>query len=280
MPPSVCVVIPTYNQAGFIKRAVDSALVQDYPNLQIMVVDDGSSDGTRSKIQAEIDDGRIRYHCHEINRGRASNYRFALNNCTTAEWVVNLDGDDYFMHPGFISEAMKSIQRHGASDVIFFQGAHVLLGDKMTLPVFSMPRIDEAEAVMTAHDYFFGFFDRNSFSHLTTLYKRDLALASGFYESDALSSDLQSFLKLCLNHLDKKVVISKTVFAVWYQHATNSSKSTSLRAHLKNYVLLSRLSKRALERTQEPMACLAWQLRLTVFYLMVYAGLLKKKWFS
>ena len=59
MQPFFSVIIPLYNKAPYIKRALDSVLVQSYTNFEIVVVDDGSSDGGEV-IVSNINDNKIR----------------------------------------------------------------------------------------------------------------------------------------------------------------------------------------------------------------------------
>jgi glycosyltransferase involved in cell wall biosynthesis len=277
MLPSVCVIIPTYNQAAYITRAVNSVMAQTYPNLQIVISDDASTDDTYRVLQDRIQDRRIQYHSSPSNRGRVSNYRHALRNYTTADWVVNVDGDDFFTNDAFIADAIKAIQERGESRVLFYQGAHEVRGDQPEALQPPVPTGRELDTVLRARDYFFGFFARNNFSHLTTLYRRDAALKSGFYEFDALSSDMYSVLKLCLNNPDMEVVLSEKKSAVWYQHGANSSKNLSPGIHFNNFRLLSGLARIARERRQSWIKCRAWQLRLIVFYTLLYAGMLRRK---
>jgi glycosyltransferase involved in cell wall biosynthesis len=277
MLPTVCIIIPTYNQAAYIRRAVASALAQSYPNLQVVVADDGSTDDTHSVLQAEIRGRRIQYHRSASNLGRVQNYRHALCNYTAADWVINLDGDDFLTDDEFIADAIKSIQERGENRVLFFQGTHEVRGDLREGLQAQAETGSDLEVVLTARQYFFGFFDRVSFSHVTTLYRREAALKSGFYEFDVLSSDMYSVLKLCLNNADMEVVLSEKKSAVWYQHAGNSSKSVSLRAHLQNFALLSGLTGLARQRDHGWLRSHVWQVRLTAFYGLVYAGALWRK---
>lgn len=64
----VTVVIPTYNRADTIERAVRSVLAQTYTNLDVVVVDDASKDSTKEVVEA-IDDSRVSYYCLEKNSG-------------------------------------------------------------------------------------------------------------------------------------------------------------------------------------------------------------------
>jgi len=89
--PSVAVIIPCWNAEKWVARAIQSALDQNYPNLEVIVIDDGSTDSSLDVIRSFGD--RIRWETGP-NRGAcaARNRGLAL---TTAEYVIFLDADDY-----------------------------------------------------------------------------------------------------------------------------------------------------------------------------------------
>ena len=72
--PLVSVVLPTYNRAYTISRAIDSVLNQTYSNLELIVVDDGSNDDTRVVVES-INDKRIKY----IRNSKSTGAAFARN---------------------------------------------------------------------------------------------------------------------------------------------------------------------------------------------------------
>lgn len=88
----VSLVIDTYNNSEFINDAVDSALNQNYPSeyIEIIVIDDGSTDDTRKKLSHY--GNKIKY-LYKENGGQASALNLALRNCT-GEYIVLLDSDD------------------------------------------------------------------------------------------------------------------------------------------------------------------------------------------
>ena len=88
----ISVVIPTYNRASFLRRSVRSVLEQSYPDLEVVIVDGGSTDGTRDVIEA-FDDDRIRVHYRESPQGLSSARNKAME-LATGEYVAFLDDDD------------------------------------------------------------------------------------------------------------------------------------------------------------------------------------------
>jgi len=89
-PGLVSVVIPSYNYGHFIADAVEGALAQDYAPVEVIVIDDGSTDGTHERLAPFA--GRIRY-VYQRNRGlsAARNTGVRLAN---GEWIALLDADD------------------------------------------------------------------------------------------------------------------------------------------------------------------------------------------
>jgi glycosyltransferase involved in cell wall biosynthesis len=102
-PPKVSVHVIAYNQRDFIREAIDSALGQDYPNLEVVVADDASTDGT-ADIVAEYqrrDPDRVVAVLGKDNLGITGNSNRALKACT-GELIAFMGGDDVLL-PGKIA---------------------------------------------------------------------------------------------------------------------------------------------------------------------------------
>jgi glycosyltransferase involved in cell wall biosynthesis len=93
MNPKVSVVIPTYNRAGTVPRAIESVLSQTVDDLEVIVVDDGSSDDT-GKVLGEMFGDHIRYF-PQVNQG-ASVARNKGVEEARGEWIAFLDSDDFW----------------------------------------------------------------------------------------------------------------------------------------------------------------------------------------
>ena len=92
--PSVSVVIPTYNRGQLLEQAIQSVLDQTYRDLELIVVDDGSTDDTRRRVVAVADD-RVRY-IHQRNAGLAGARNTGIREAR-GDYVAFLDDDDVWM---------------------------------------------------------------------------------------------------------------------------------------------------------------------------------------
>jgi len=93
-PLRVSVVIPTYNCLALVGRAIRSALEQTYPPWEVIVVDDGSTDGTQEFVRGEFGD-RINYHYQE-NGGEGAARNTGIRMCS-GDWIAFLDADDWWV---------------------------------------------------------------------------------------------------------------------------------------------------------------------------------------
>jgi glycosyltransferase involved in cell wall biosynthesis len=122
MNPKVSVVIPTYNRAENVRKGIDSVLAQSFTDLEVIVVDDGSSDGT-CRALAETYGGQIRYLA-QANQG-ASVARNKGIEAAMGDWIAFLDSDDVWEKEKLESQ-FKALDRFGPecgacyTDVRFF----------------------------------------------------------------------------------------------------------------------------------------------------------------
>lgn len=95
MRPQVTIIIPTYNRARLVTRAIDSALGQTYPSLEIIVVDDGSTDETPDLLRRYDTEPRLRLVRLDRNQGVTSAKNAGLANLAAqVDYVGILDSDD------------------------------------------------------------------------------------------------------------------------------------------------------------------------------------------
>lgn len=121
--PRVSVLVPMYNAAQTLKRAIDSALAQDGVAIEVIAVDDGSTDDTAARVETLYGaDPRVRLVRLAINQG-PSNARNAGIEVALGEWIALLDADDLWL-PGRLA-AMLAHANQGdliADDLLAYDG--------------------------------------------------------------------------------------------------------------------------------------------------------------
>lgn len=106
--PRVTVVIPTYNRARFIKRAIRSVQEQTYKRWRLLIVDDGSKDRTAKVVKRFLDDPRIRYVRQKKNKGVCHTLNHALSLVDT-KFFSQLDADDWY-EPDTLETCVKKME--------------------------------------------------------------------------------------------------------------------------------------------------------------------------
>lgn len=174
--PKVTVVTIVLNAAEVIERTVKSVVGQDYPNLEYIVVDGLSTDGTFELIQkyrSGIDklvsekDGGI---YQAMNKGAAM---------ASGEWILFMNGGDLFVEPDVISRTFASCD-HTAFDAIYGDGVFTHEGRRY---------IGRAPDVATLHD-------GNGFSHQSTFIRTALQNEYAFDVNEKIAADYDLFLRL------------------------------------------------------------------------------------
>ena len=117
MDPLVSIIVPSYQQARFLRTALDSILDQEYEPLEVLVLDGGSTDGSREILESYGD--RIwfrskpdRGQCHAINEGFER---------SRGEFVAWLNSDDFY-YPGALSHAVEVLRQNPKSGLVYGEG--------------------------------------------------------------------------------------------------------------------------------------------------------------
>ncbi|PQP34941.1 hypothetical protein C6A37_05125 [Desulfobacteraceae bacterium SEEP-SAG9] len=127
--PTVSVIIPAYNRAKVIERAINSAIAQTFRDLEIIVVDDGSTDNTRDVVQA-LDDERIRYIRRENNAGPGAARNEGMR-IAEGEFIAFLDSDDEWF-PGKTAKQVKLLESLSEDWGICYTGSRIIKDGTIT----------------------------------------------------------------------------------------------------------------------------------------------------
>ena len=128
--PKISVVTPSFNQAAYLERTLRSVLDQGYPNLEYIVIDGGSTDGSVEIIRKYED--RLAYWVSESDRGQADAINTGLRRAS-GDWVAWQNSDDIY-YPGVFADIAQTAAAHPDVDLI--------IGNMMIIDAHDQPLRD------------------------------------------------------------------------------------------------------------------------------------------
>jgi glycosyltransferase involved in cell wall biosynthesis len=254
--PKVSIVIPTYNRKEMLKDAVESAMAQDYPNLEIIVTDNASTDGTDEMMKRYIKDDRIIYFRHDKNMGSSFNGRNAFINIATGKYVLQLCDDDYLLDSSYISKAINLILENQSIVLVHANCKWLNLSNGSV----QLTHYKEARFIK-GDEYFLYYETSEQYPHIvgfvTALFDREKAIRTMAYVAEeAVGGDTVLYLELML--LGDVGILEDC--AGFYRFHDGSCSS-----HLEDYVqtdgtliLLEKLKNMALEKQFNPQILEQW----------------------
>jgi glycosyltransferase involved in cell wall biosynthesis len=182
--PLVSVVIPAYNAAGFIGETLDSVRAQTVRDLEVLVVDDGSTDGTAGLVRRRYPEVRL---FTQANQGAAVARNTALDHAR-GDWIAFLDSDDLWQ-PAKLERQLAHAERNREAAVVH-TGFRYLLPDGSTRP--RKPRVEITSGRVL------GLLWEHYVIQMSTAMVRGACLGGGFRFDPRFppSEDLHFFLRL------------------------------------------------------------------------------------
>ena len=181
----ISVVLPTYNRGPLLMRAVSSVLNQTYSDIELLIVDDGSSDCTRDVV-SKIDDPRVKYLYQDVNRGACAVRNIGVN-AARGEYIAFQDSDDVW-YPEKLEQQLAYLQET-QSDVVFCAFFRYQDGEKEGAQF-------PAERVKSGRIRYETLLAKNLISTQTILGKRECFLAEPFNEQFPRLQDWELVLRL------------------------------------------------------------------------------------
>lgn len=192
----VSVVIPTFNRSEYLRGAIESALMQDYEDLEIIVCDNASNDNTPDVVDAYLGDARIRYFRNQENIGMVNNWKLALDSYVSGDWFLILSDDDYFIDNQYISKAVGLASSEQNIVMVYSNGYidNVVTGERKVLNLPFSGVIDGERIFVTR-----GKIEPQDFTLCNILFNTRAAKElKPFSNPLNVSCDSELFLRLCL----------------------------------------------------------------------------------
>lgn len=122
--PLISIIIPTCNRKNILQEAIDSILTQEYPNYEIIIVDDFSNDNTENLVKEKYGENEnIKYFKNFSNKGAGFSRKFGYSKAK-GEYIVFCDDDDYYIDNKFFKKAIYYFQNNQG---ISFVGSNSLV---------------------------------------------------------------------------------------------------------------------------------------------------------
>ena len=187
--PLVSILMPTFNRARLIGKSIESVIAQSYDSWELLVIDDGSTDGTRDIIKEYANkDERIK--CLFIPRTEFNGISKYLNlgiEKANGKYIARIDDDDFWCNNDKLSQQVNFLENN-PEYVLVGGGVQLVDNEGKIIYKYFENRTDE-EIRKNA-------LKSNPFSHSSVLFRRDIAISTGCYGCYRNAEDWEFWLRL------------------------------------------------------------------------------------
>jgi len=215
--PKISVIVPTYNRSDFLCRCVDSILEQDYENIEIIIINDCSTDNTTEVVKAKYgNNDKVIYIENETNLGPGGNRQKAYL-VSTGEYIVFADDDDYYFEPTFYTKAIALF--HDYDNLSMVCANSIIFNDISNQ--FDFYPLTFCN-VMDKEKFLFGFGDKYKKPNSTfpTVFKRSILDKADFANMKMMNDTSIYMRAACFGD----VCMMKDWVGIYWLHETNISK--------------------------------------------------------
>jgi len=227
--PKVCVIIPAYNRAEFIRETIDSVLNQTYKNIELIVVDDGSTDCTMEILQEYKDRLVVLQHPGGVNKGQSAAINLGMIKSAN-KYVAILDSDDLFA-PEKIQLQVEFLEKHPYIGLVYGNGYAINERGKKIYSIYEFGHCEHSDPELVLMDCYF------SLPSNSMVRRNVLEEVGGFDE--ALRSAQDHDMAIRIAEVSKLAYLDKKLF--YYRRHGNSISAKNAFLRWKNgFVILDK----------------------------------------
>lgn len=188
--PSITVIMIVYNGERYIGEAVASILNQDFDDFELLIVDDGSTDGTITAIE-QFDDSRIKVFRNGENKGVAFSRNFGLS-AVRGRYIAIMDSDDVAF-PDRLSLQYHFLEAHPN---VALCGGQAILIDQSGREIGTFEQVPTGYEHLSMHLLF-----RDIFINPSCMFRRSAALQLGGYRDLGVAEDFEFYFRMSNTHV-------------------------------------------------------------------------------
>lgn len=227
--PKFSVVIPVYNKARFLAETLDSVVKQRFEDIEVLLLDDGSTDNSYEIMESYTRDPRFRIFQQE-NRGVSASRNYLIEKAS-APYIALLDADDLW-HPDYLQLQHQMVQTYPEARV-FATASKIKRGNTSQPRSYNLPEGFGAHGLM---DYFEGStLDSLLHSSTTVLHKEVFREVGNYNEAYRSGEDTDLYVRIGLKYpvvFNKKVLVT---YRVVDDGLVKSSRSVHEKANFEAY---------------------------------------------
>lgn len=216
--PKITVIVPTYNRSDFLCRCVDSILAQRYENIEVIIINDCSTDNTTEVVNEKYGKNKkVIYIENETNLGPGGNRQKAYL-VSTGEYIIFADDDDYYFEPEFFTKAIALFVDYSNLSMVC---ANSIFFDEV-IKAFDFQPLTYC-GIKKSEDFLFGFGAkyRKPNSTFPTVFKKEI-LEKADFANMKMMNDASIYMRAaCFGD----VCMMKDWVGVYWFHETNISKN-------------------------------------------------------
>ncbi len=266
----ITVIIPVYNVREYVEKCVMSVISQTYENIEIICVDDGSTDGSAEVLDKFAkSDSRV-HVIHKENGGLVSARKIGTRQAT-GDYIIHVDGDDYIASTR-IENLVKSICQE-ATDIIFLHGKNIVYSDKVVYvgeeieyKLYSTDKLEEITSLMLDDNMNL----KLHFAMWSTAVRLDILKKCQEMVDDNISN-LEDYacIIMCLTMAKTIKIIPECGY--YYTNRTGSITRNYNNSNYKKYLIAWRFIKNYAEKTNCWKALESFMIKYTLSSLL-YSG--------
>ncbi len=209
--PIISIQMCTYNRAHFIEQAIQSVLAQSFTNWELLILDDCSTDNTRTIVSKYLNDPRIKYVHNSHNLGINKNRNKALS-LSHGRYIAVLDSDDYWTDENKLLDQIEFLSKHRE---------YVLVGTNMIIVDENNKKIKKVRYPSSNFALKRLLLLKNLFCHSSVMYRRDeITNLGGYSEELPIWEDYDLWLRIGLKY---KFANLKTYTTAYRKHDSQSN---------------------------------------------------------
>lgn len=251
--PNVSVIMPVWNAAATIERALASVRAQTWTDWELIVVDDGSTDGTREKVAAWArEEGRARVIARP-HEGVAAALQAGLG-AAHGELIARMDADDE-MHPERLAAQVAFLREAKNADVGLVSCRVEFGGDRARSAGYAL-HVDWINTLMTPEEIALNRFVESPLAHPSVMFRRELVERFGGYRAGEFPEDYE----LWLRWMDAGVRMAKVprVLLTWHDRPERASRTEARYAAEAFFRVKAEWLARAVRRVVHGRAVWVW----------------------